>query len=260
MRQSITLLLVIFVLILRLDGITMAKSVDTQFDGELNYWFSEFDGNVQIAEGALAGTKIDLVSDLGMDDSEPVPNATISYRFFENSKVSLSYFNVETEGNKNITRQFNYKGNIYTVGTTVASELDLTVIEGKYGYRFLSAEEYELYGLVGVKYAKIEAELVSTTFGARREEIEAPVPVIGLAAEFRPYGKFAIGGEVNGLTISTGDVDFTLIDILANVSYDITQNLRASAGYRYFNIDGSNDDDSTEVTYKGPYIAIVGSF
>lgn len=243
-----------------LSGISEAKSVDTRLDADINYWFSELDGKVQVTDAGLSGTKIDLVNDLGVDDSENIPNFTLSYRLFENSKISFSYFDVENEGSKSINQVFNYKGNTYTVGATVTSSLDLTVIEGRYGYRFLGTDKYDLYGLIGVKYAKVKAELNNTSFGTKKEEITAPVPVVGISAEVRPFNKFAIGGEITGLTISTGSVDFTLIDALANVGYDISDNFRASLGYRYLNIDGSDGDDSVEVTYQGPYAAIVGSF
>ncbi|MFH1776492.1 MAG: hypothetical protein ABH952_02890 [Candidatus Omnitrophota bacterium] len=250
------------IIVILITTTAQAKSVDTRLDGEINYWLAEFEGKVQVTEAAIVGTNIELNTDLGIDDHENIPNVTIAYRLF-NAKLTASYFNVANKGSKSVTQQFNYKGDTYPVGTAVDSKLDLTVIEGKYSNRFLGTDYYDLYGQIGIKYAEISAELNTVTLGAKTQEIKAPIPFIGVAVELRPFYNmfnFAISGDITGISINIGDADFTLIDFTGAISYDVFENLRVSAGYRYLSVDGADGDDKAEATYRGPFAAIVGSF
>lgn len=238
----------------------LARGIDTMFDADVEYWFSTLKGEVAVAETGLPGTDVDLIDDLGMDDTENIPVFNLSYRFLDQHRLSFSYSEVEHSGRKNITKEIDYKGETYIVGADVTSNTEVTLIEGRYEYIFLWNEIWELAGLVGAKYARIETTLEASGYETKTESIEAPIPVVGLVGEVKLLDNFSLSGEVSGITLDVSDLDFTLIDAALRLSYDFTENWRVSAGYRLLDIDGSDDDNEVNVTLHGPMVAVIGSF
>ncbi len=124
----------------------------------------------------------------------------------------------------------------------------------------LKEDLVEIGFLFGAKYAQIDTELKDSVYGTLSESVEGPVPIIGVQAEVKLSKGFGVGAIAKGIKINVGAIDFTLLDLQGALNYDLNRFLRASAGYRYMLVDGTDGDNSAKVTYTGPFVGITGSF
>jgi len=261
-----TSLLIIFLIgIMAISSANVyAEAANTLVSIRADYWMPSLDAEVMSSELSLVGTQVDLVDDLGLDDSENIPALTASIDLPLFPEILVGYFAVDSSATKEITRDIVYKGVTYTgLVDTVASSYDITHFEALLNFGLIKTEMADLGLLVGAKYFEIETTL-SNGVATQTESVEGPVPVVGVKGGVGLPGKFRIEGIGRGMVLEVGDVDASLFDIDLGVHYDLNKFLRASVGYRYFAIDAedtsNNVTDKAEIKFAGPYIGVTGSF
>lgn len=226
---------------------------------EVGGWFTELDAKVKSSTTALVGTEIDVVSDLGVDDSESIPAGEIWLKLGEKNKFSLSYFGIDYSGQKTITKSINFNNQTYSISDAVSSKLEISVTELGYERTVLSNEMAKLGLTIGIKHMDFEGSL-STTAISKSESIDGLVPMVGFVVEVTPIEQLSICAECNGISIDAGDVDGSLVDLTLGVKYNFNEYWHIFGGYRYFNINVDSDDDSADLTLKGPVISVIGNF
>ena len=242
-----------------------AEAANTLISLKVDYWMPSVDAEVKSSELSLVGTQIDLVDDLGLDDSESIPAVMGSIDFPLFPEILVSYFAVDSSASKVITKDIVYKGTTYSISDTVSSSYDITHFEALLNFGLIKTEMADLGLLIGAKYFEVETTLTSTSAGVTQtESIKGPVPVIGVKGGVGLPGKFRVEGIGRGLVLEVGDVNASIFDVDLGMHYDFNKFLRASAGYRYFAIDAEdtsdNVTDKAEIKFAGPYIGITGSF
>lgn len=243
--------------------LVLADDVNTLVSIGADYWMPSIDAKVKSSELSIIGTEIDVINDLGLDDSEGIANFKGSIDMPLLPELYLSYFSIDGSGSKNITKSLTYKGQIYSATNNVTSKYDITQFEGLLIFHMINLDAGRIGPLVGVKYFEVETELKDNTTGiTKSESVDGPVPVIGLAAAVKLPAKFRIEGLVRGLSIEVDDVDASMFDIDFGLNYDFNRFFRAVVGYRYFAIDAedSGNNDTVDIKFTGPYIGISGSF
>jgi hypothetical protein len=230
--------------------------------GKINYWFSELSGDVKSSEISLIGSIIDFKNDLNVDDSESVPMGEAWVRLGKH-KISLGYTKLSFDGSRITTGPLKYKGVTYDVGASLTSSLDTTMIDLLYERNLISGLGNSLSVIGGFKVLGFDSELtgsVATVSTKLSESIDAPVPVVGLAASVSPIERLNVGAKLYGISLDISGVEATMIDFTAEVSYSITENISVLAGYKYFDIDGSNDEDEANFNLSGFIIGVKGEF
>ena len=262
-----TSLLIIFLIgIMAISSANVyAEAANTLVSIRADYWMPSLDAEVMSSELSLVGTQVDLVDDLGLDDSENIPALTGSIDLPLFPEILVGYFAVDSSASKLISKVINYKGVSYAASTTVSSSYEITHFEALLNFGLIKTEMADLGLLVGAKYFEIETTLTNTVSGVTQtESVEGPVPVLGVKGGVGLPGKFRIEGIGRGMVLEVGDVDASLFDIDLGVHYDLNKFLRASVGYRYFAIDAedtsNNVTDKAEIKFAGPYIGVTGSF
>jgi hypothetical protein len=231
---------------------------------KLNYWFSELSGDVKVTE-AVIGDLVDFKNDLGIDETDDVPGVEVWLRLGKN-KLSLSYVKFEHEGSNSKNATINYKGVEYDLTATLNSKLDTTIADLLYERTLITAvNDSRLSLILGAKYLKFEAELtgqevVTGTTITRSESIDAPVPVVGLAGSMNLTERINIGVKLYGISLDVSNTKATMINFLTEINYNITENAAITAGYKYFDIDGTSDDDEANFNLKGLFLGVKAEF
>ncbi|MFH1093627.1 MAG: hypothetical protein V1739_05670 [Candidatus Omnitrophota bacterium] len=238
-----------------------AESKNNLFCVTGEYWTASLTSDIKITDLGVIGTELDFIDDLGLDDSENITTLSGAIDLPFLPRIVVSYFDLSVDGSKNVTRTFNYKGKTYSVGTNLTSSLDVSCLEGYMEFMLLKQDFGELGVLLGARLFSVETQLTDNTTGITdSESVEGPVPIVGAQAEIQLPAKFRIGGILKGFSINYDSSEFKMYDIAAALHYDFNRFMRASAGYRYFLIDGKDDQNSAEVKFTGPYIGLTGSF
>ena len=206
-----------------------AEAENTLISLRADYWMPGLDAEVMSSELSLVGTQVDLVDDLGLDDSETIPAITGSIDLPLFPEILVGYFAVDSSASKVITKQIVYKGTTYAVSSNVSSSYDITHFEALLNFGLLKSEAADLGLLVGAKSFEIETTLTSAGV-TQSESVEGPVPVIGVKGGIGLPGKFRVEGIGRGLVLEVGDVDASIFDIDLGVHY----RLFGAGRYLYF--------------------------
>ncbi|MBU1092699.1 hypothetical protein KJ836_03475 [Patescibacteria group bacterium] len=256
----LVILIVIGIFALGLSN-AQADEKNTLVSITADYWMPNVDASIKSSELSIIGTEIDIIDDLGFDNSESVPafKASIDLPLFP--EILVSYFAIDSDAQKTLTKDVVYKGTTYSSTILVNSSYDITHYEALLGFPLINADTVKIELLVGAKYFEVETSL--TTSGVTQtDSVDGPVPVVGVMAGINLPSKFRFEGIARGLALEVDNVDAKLYDIEAAVHYDFNRFLRASAGYRYFLLDAedSSTNDSVDIKFAGPYVGVTGSF
>jgi len=239
-----------------------AEAKDTLISVRADYWMPSIDAEVTSSEFSVVGTKIDLIDDLGLDDSENIPAIRGSLDLPLFPEILVSYFAVDSSATKTLTKSLTYKGKTYSVAETVASKYDITQYEALLVFPLINQDAGKLGFLFGAKYFEVESELNGSVTGDNKESVEGPVPVIGANIGIGLGEKIKIEGLARGLVLEIQDLDASLFDIEVDLTYDFNRALRAYVGYRYFSIDAEDTStkDKVDIKFAGPVAGVTLSF
>ena len=262
--KNYSLIVMLVIGIIAISGANVyAEAANTLISLRADYWMPSLDAEVTSSDLTIVGTTVDLVDDLGLDDSENIPALTGSINFPLFPEILVSYFAVDSSASKVITKDIYYQGTQYVATTNVSSSYDITHYEALLNFGLIKSETADLGLLIGMKFFEVEATITSAG-ATQTESVKGPVPVIGVKGGIGLPGKFRLEGIGRGLSLGIGDTDASLWDIDVGVHYDFNKILRASAGYRYFAIDAEdtseNFSDKVNIKFAGPYIGVTGSF
>jgi hypothetical protein len=205
-------------------GSVMADAKDTMVSVTADYWMPTLDANIQSTDLAIIGSDIDIINDLGFDDSENIPalKASLDLPFFP--ELLVSYFAIDASATKDITKTLTYKGVAYNVSDNVSSSYDITQYEALLSFNVIDADAGKLGLLIGAKYFEVETELRDNTLGTTKSEsVDGPVPVIGVVGAVQLPAKFRIEAIARGLSLEVQDIDAKLYDVEAAVHYDVNR-------------------------------------
>jgi hypothetical protein len=154
---------------------------------------------------------------------------------------------------------------------TLEAELKQTLLEGFVGYRLFAHEqgksEFGIDLLGGARYNKIDIELdvraslLGLTTSASRNPDEGWVD--GVVAARVQYGHDS-GWGVGAWADIGGGPDSSSYQFFGTVSYRFKNNVRVFGGYRFYNMDYSDDSGGStfdlDLDYSGPVIGVAYRF
>lgn len=216
----------------------------------VNAWLEGYEGDVQSGP-----TSIDIEDELGYDDEtgynayfqleHPVPvlpNVMVAYTKMD-SDASGRLDNVEFDG-------ILYSGDVNS--TTDITHTDLTLY-----YEVLDGPVNIDLGLTG-RYFPEGVEITDVTTGEQGKiDLDYVIPML--------YGEIRFDLPLTGLSAgaSGGWVSYdddTLYDVKATLAYTFAFGLGIEAGYRAFDLDYEDDDESADVTVDGAFAGVFWDF
>ena len=237
-----SLLLATFPLIL-----SAQQSVD--FIGR--YWITEMSARIRVEVGGF-GTDIDARRDLGL------PNANFPQGDFTWRKgrifLTFSYTPIDYSADQNVSRTIVFRGQTYTIGTRVISDLGVQHLHLAWSYQFLRFHKdvVRLGPLVGADGFLLHGALAAPAFNvSEREKLSVGLPVAGLALNIQPRRWIDIYGQVAGMDVG-GYGQFIGSD--AGIKVALWRHLLLTAGYRTFNLHVDHAPDFAQLHIHGPFV------
>lgn len=227
---------------------------------EARLWSAELSGTVEVREGGL-GTTIDLESDLGIEEDEPL-ELRLTLRPSRRTQVRLAWTNLSFDGDEVLSRTVEFGGQTFTFSTRVVSQLDVDYARAGFAWQFLSSSDgtFRLGPLVEVKGFRGEASIEAPDLpfpAAASEELEGAFGAVGAVLDIEAGSRVQIFAE-GTYVVEADDAEGT--DFEAGLRVLLGRRLAAVVGYRSFSVEATEDDDAFDLDIEGPYAGLTLRF
>jgi hypothetical protein len=219
------------------------------FEGR--YWIPQMSGRLRVEQGGL-GTDIDARRDLGMPDTN-FPEGRFVYQGAGRSRLTFSYTPIDYSGDQTVSRTLFFNGTQYTLGTRVASELEVKHLELGWAYQFsVRNGVFKLGPLVEAHGFLMRGKLNATALGFdQTERLSIGLPTVGLAMDINPTRYLNIYGEVSGLKV--GDYGY-FVGSDAGVKIGPFRHVYFTGGYRTFSLHAQDAPDFARLQLHGAFL------
>jgi len=226
-------------------------------DVEARYWFTNLDANIETSSGTVAGTDLNLVSDLGIDDHESFPEGRITLEF-GHTRLRYAYMPLSWSGNTTISRNLSFAGKTFPLSTQVSTDVQFDYHRFSYEYDFIDKLNNRFGIIVEVKYLDGRVNLKDAAFGLDEStRLQIPIPAVGVGGELAIPFLANIRAEITAMGL--GSLAY-VIDGEANIGFKPLPFVNVSAGYRYLKFHFDRDSDTGGVTLRGPFVTISANF
>lgn len=226
----------------------------------VNFWMPDPEIVIQsnelsaVSQGTI--TDLDLVQEFGIEDKS-FPE--IRFSVGRSHKFRFGYVPIRYDADATLQRQVRVSTPVgpvtLNVGAPASVEYKWDLFRFGYEWDFISMERGFLGVVAELKYDKLEASVDSPLLTSPEGvEQDAPVPTIGVAGRGYVHPMVSIGGEFTGLKISTDEFEATQFDFDINGMVTFGRFVGVQGGYRSVTLDFFIDDDSADMTFKGPYV------
>lgn len=238
-----------------------AVGEDYHIEAAYGWWDAEPSLVVQSESLGILGSNVDLISDLGVTQHrlgqfDVVLRPATKHRFrFQRLPIKYS---VDAH---QVTREFVFNGQRYTVGLPVTTNVDFTTFRFGYEYDFLYFRRGFIGALIDLKYTNVDISLESP-IGAEFVKSAAPIPTIGVVGRGYVLPNLAVNGELSFFRMPEslkeqleGEGSFTDFDV--NATYNFTKNFGAKVGWRQLSVFYDVEADTGELKFTGLYFGGV---
>ncbi|BCS32703.1 hypothetical protein TBR22_A19250 [Luteitalea sp. TBR-22] len=161
-----------------------------------------------------------------------------------------------------LRRNLIFNGVLYPVGLPIQGEFKWNAWRAGYEYDFIYRDRGFLGFLIEAKYTDVRAEL-TTPITSEYAEAKAPIPAIGLVGRGYILPNLAIGGEFSAFRLPENeDRDYSgrYYDFDAYATFNFTNNLGVTGGYRRLTLGYQVDNDFGDFIMNGYYLMGVARF
>ncbi len=200
----------------------------------------------EILEG---GSDIDLEEDLGFSKDDTTARLDMYWRLAPRHRLDLSAFLIRRSAERTLERQIQWGDVAYDVGARVRAEAGNDIIKLAYKYSFVRSDRLEVCGSIGVSTwlvtAKIEGEgRVTTPDGvvvaeraSESRDLTAPVPMIGVLAEWRVAPGWFLRGSAEYVAADVGDTEASLGDYRLDLNWFPFERWGFGVGYNWVDLE-----------------------
>ncbi len=153
----------------------------------LGSFVSSTDSTVRLSAKGV-GIGINVEEALGLDTTQTVFRAGGLWRFSDNRRhrADLSWFALRRDGNKQLGQDITIDGVTYPTGSQINTSFDLDVYKASYSYSFFQDDRVDIGAGIGLYIMPLRFELSASGLvnGHVSESITAPLPVVGIRADF----------------------------------------------------------------------------
>jgi len=251
-----------------------AQNLDDKVWLEAAFYWPKVDSTVQVSSvnNPNVGTEVDFEDDLNLDKGEALPSFAVGWRFSNRWRLVGEYYKLGRSGETTLARDIVFDDVTYHASATIMSEFDSSVYRASIGYSFVRKPNAELGASLGVHATDFAVGLegqatvgnAAASAQARRKEVLAPLPTIGLYGSYEIAPRVQLGGNVDFLSLSLGDYDGRLVNAEASVTYRALKNFGVGVAYRYvdYRLDVEKPEYTGRLTYEfsGPVVFLIAGF
>ena len=201
---------------LNLGGITNTNSTSLRLDGTSG-----------------RGTDVDLEGTTGLSDSGVSSFlASGSWRFGANHRLSGMFFTADRDASRVIDRTITIGDTVIPVSTNLKTEAKSQFFILNYEYSFMKTPDMELAGVLGLYGANFKYKFTASSPIVNIDKsTTAPLPVIGLHADFFINPRWTVSVLAEGLKLKVGDVDGSIYNLAISTDYMFARNWGVGLGY-----------------------------
>jgi len=231
---------------------TTAANPTVAFYAGAQHWNQNYEGFVRDLDTATGNTRVDLQSDLGLDDE----SGNVIYLAFEHPvpylpNIKLQQTELEINGN---SQGVDFDFDNQNFSTSIISEIDLSHTDATFYWELL--DNYVSVD-VGLTARWFDGDIKIRETGSNssaNEKLDAVVPLLysGVRVDLPLNGLYA---SVSGNFLGTGDNSF--LDYQATVGYESAFRFGVEAGFRRLDLDLDDVDNvEADVTVDGAFIGL----
>jgi len=241
------------------------RIIEDRFRVEVSLLGASFDTQLRIDPVVgLPGTLISAEDDLALDDSQILVAGELTLLPGEHHLVRLSGLSARRSAQTTLERRIVFDDEVYFANERVDSELNLTLFGLTYGYRFVANDRAELTATFGIQVAEVEANAVVRSRVVRDAESGvAPLPLLGIEGRFDFTPQWGVEARIQYLKANIEDVDGSIMDLRASLTWRTNSHLSFGLGYRSFAIDIDSANESTpglvDMKIAGPMLSMRAS-
>jgi hypothetical protein len=215
-------------------------------------------GGGQVADGGN-GTSFDLEDTLGLDPGDSLRGVD---GFFHLAMFQLTFGYQENgySGASTLSQDLDFNGETFPTGEEIHTDLDYKHYKAMLGMSF-GVPMVSFGFLVGAHLIEADTRIEAPGVGlGEHEDFSIPVPAVGATLGVHPLKQLTIHGEITGMSANVSGIEEKMVDAFASLEYlFLGGKFGIMAGYRYFDLEASDDDEDNHVDLKfhGPYAGIA---
>jgi hypothetical protein len=239
--------------------------IEDRFRVEVMGVGASFDTNLRIDPSIVTpGTLVNAEDDLGLDDSKFLPLAEITLLPGDRHLIRLSGFGLRRSARQRIDRTIVFDDQTYLAGEQVDSTLNLTMLGLTYGYSVVKTQRLDVALTFGVQVIEVEANAVVRSRVVREPETGVtPLPLAGLEGRFDFNDRWSFEARVQYLSVEFDEIDGTVMDARAALTWRTNPHLVFGLGYRDFSVEVNSRDLDTpgvvDLQMAGPLLFLRAS-
>lgn len=202
-------------------------------------------GGTILLDNDLGDSEANFENDLDINRNVD-PQAELKAQPLAGHHFILGFSKMEYEERNTLSRSITVKGDSYSSGDEVDSDIRMDTWEFQYRYDFLRGHEVTLSPTIGADLMKLDADIDNITSGDEGTINEdAPIPKLGFRAEVYPWDRWGFYGEVDGVAIDVSDVDGSMFNWEVGSRFHFSRHVSIIGGYQEKDFDFNVND--TEV-------------
>jgi hypothetical protein len=241
----------------------------------LGAFLPAFRSKMQVDDQATPGDKVDLGSDLGVDENTSGGWAGVEWRFAPRHRIGFTYSRFTLSGARTIDRDLHIGDEVFPVGATLESRLRLELVPIAYSYSVLKREKDELALTAGLHWSRLSFRVQgSASLGTRDfsndaiADADVPLPLFGLRYDHNFSERWSAGasGGIFALKFAKDALHFSgsLASVRLQGEYRMSSHFALGAALDAFKVkvDTSQNDwhGGFEYGYWGPQVYLTARF
>jgi|GEM_PF-2798059 len=236
---------------------------------ELIAWWPQVGGSINFVEDPEA-IPTDAITDLDIDDvlNLKLQDATLEVGVWLNltkrNRFSLYWLMDQRSGTGLLDQTAQISDSTFIEGTELSSDIDVQRIKFLYERALIRRDLGRLAVGLGISYFDVltkfdgEVDLVGTR-ETESERIQAPLPVLSLAAEIHlPLG-FGVFADGCGMAVNYKNISGRYFDVRGGVNWKMRYAF-AQAGYQYIYVYADAYDLQVDYGLRGPFMSLGAKF
>ncbi len=197
------------------------------------------------------GTYIDFSDTLGGDTTTSVVRTDGLFRFNENHGLGFSWYAFRLKGTRVLDKDITWGNATFPIGVTVDSEIKFDLYKLNYQYSLYHNDKVELGALIGLNVTRVSAGITGNNQQAQSEAITAPLPVLGLFAEYKFTPRFSAFYNYQWFFIDYQDrAKGGLQDFLIGFEYRLFRHFSLGVAYNRFEANLELKRENNDLTFN----------
>ena len=226
----------------------------------LGFWLKTISGQGRLDVSRMVpDDRVSLREDLGLDENDGFVGR-VEYQPWRGHRLRFGYTPSRFSARTTLERSVRFKGIEIGIKEMIEAEVSFDFYEISYWYDLFKGDYYTV---------AVGAQLNVCNTGFRLEDLgnpasgvegmrkpledsrTVPIPYLGLVAEYFPFKRFGIVGEVKGFSAGRA---FSVVDAELGARLNLFRNFSVSGGYRITRFDIEVLDQEFHFSMEGAYV------